>query len=82
MYYCYNKLTIFCNYTKQNKTQKNLSAKQNSFLSRPSFSLGNRALLLKLRLAPLARCEVGFYSMAGGDLFRNLWGMEMKPHVV
>lgn len=35
---------------------------------------GNRAVLQKHRLAPLAMCEVGFYSMAGGELFRALWG--------
>lgn len=33
-------------------------------------------------LAPCVMCEVGFYSMAGGDMFRNLWGLEMKPHTV
>lgn len=67
---------------KINKTQNQCQVKQLFLSSPPSFSLGNRALPQKLRLAPLVMCEVGFYSMAGGDLFRNLWGPEMKPHAV
>lgn len=74
----YSRLTLFCNYeNKQNP--KDLSAFYTlSLFVLPPFSLGNRVLLQKLRLAPLATCEVGFYSMGGGDLFRNLWGPEMK----
>lgn len=33
-------------------------------------------------LAICATCEVGFYSNAGGDLFRTLWGLEVKSNMV
>lgn len=86
----YSKLTVFYNYKKIYKTQRISVASKTvvfffdslHFVSSPSFSVGNRALLQKLRVAPLAMCEVGFYSVAGGDLFTNLWGPEMKPHTV
>lgn len=74
----YSKLTAFYNHK---HITNHLSACSLHFRF-PPFSLGNAALLQKLRLAPLVMCEVGFYSLAGGDLFRNLWGLEMKPRTV